>query len=125
MPAEETKPQRNENVKLLVVWLILDGKTEEALSLLAKTYDVKTPRLKVGLPKGRRKGVYGCYTAKDATIHVLDGETLSNPFVLLHEFYHHLRTSVDMQHKGTEKNADKFAMEFIEAYKASKKHLQE
>jgi hypothetical protein len=42
-----------------------------------------------------------------------------NPFVIIHEFYHHLRSkAVDKMHRGTEKNADKFAIEFIEAYKA-------
>jgi hypothetical protein len=40
------------------------------------------------------------------------------PFVVLHEFYHHLRTALDRKHRGTEKYADEFAREFIEAYKS-------
>jgi len=107
------------NFKPLIVWLILNGQAEKALDLLAKNYKVSTPKLKVGLPKGRKATAFGCYTPKDATISVLNSDVIVNPFVILHEFYHHLRTSIDKQHKGTEKNADKFAREFIEEYKAA------
>lgn len=107
------------NFKPLVVWLILNGKAEEALAILAKNYRVNTPKLKIGLPKGRKTNVSGCYTPKNGTISLLNSDAMRNPFVILHEFYHHLRTSVDKKHKGTEKNANKFAMEFIEAYKSS------
>lgn len=110
------------NFKPLVVWLILNGKTEEALALLAKNYRVNTPRLKIGLPKGRKKNVSGCYTPKNETISLLNSDVMRNPFVILHEFYHHLRThSVDKQHKGTEKNANKFAAEFLQEYEAAKR----
>jgi len=100
-----------------VVWLILSGNPEEALESLAKHYDVAVPILRVGLPKGRRKNVLGCYTVKDSTIHVLNSDVFCNPFVILHEFYHHLRT-VDRKHRGTEKYANKFAQDFIQAYKS-------
>ena len=107
------------NFKPIVVWLILNGKPEEALALLAKNYKVNVPELKVGLPKKHKITAFGCYTAKNETISVQNSDVIANPFVILHEFYHHLRSkSVDKMHKGTEKNADKFAMEFIEAYKA-------
>ncbi len=107
------------NFKSLVVWLILNGHVEKALDLLAKIYKVSTPRLKVGLPKGRKTNVSGCYSSKDETISLLNSDIMVNPFVILHEFYHHLRTSVDKKHKGTEKNADKFARDFIEVYQSS------
>jgi hypothetical protein len=107
------------NFKPLIVWLILNGKAEEALALLAKNYKVNTPKLKVGLPKGHKKNVFGCYTPKDGTISVLNSDTMGNPFVILHEFYHHMRTSIGKKHKGTEKNADRFANEFIQEYKAA------
>ena len=107
------------NFKPLIVWLILNGQAEKALELLAKNYNVSTPKLKVGLPKGRKAKAFGCYTPKDATISVLNSDVMGNPFVILHEFYHHLRTSIDKQHKGTEKNADKFSREFIKAYEAA------
>ena len=106
--------------KPLVVWLILNGKPEEALVLLAKNYKVNVPELKVGLPKGHKIRAFGCYTAKNQAISVLNSDVLVNPFVILHEFYHHLRSkAADRIHRGTEKNADKFASEFIEAYKAA------
>jgi hypothetical protein len=107
------------NFKPLIVWLILDGQPEKALELLAKKYKVTTPNLKVGLPKRRKATAFGCYTPKNETISVLNSGVMGNPFVILHEFYHHMRMSIDKKHKGTEKNADKFAMDFIEAYKAS------
>lgn len=107
------------NFKPLIVWLILNGQAEKALDLLAKNYKVTTPKLKVGLPKGRKAKAFGCYTPKNATIFVLNSDMIVNPFVILHEFYHHLRTSIDKKHRGTEKNADKFANEFIKAYRSS------
>jgi hypothetical protein len=108
-----------DNFKPLVVWLILNGKPEEALTVLAKKYSVNIPKLKVGLPKGHKIKAFGCYTSKNETISVLNSDVMVNPFVVIHEFYHHLRSKgADKMHKGTEKNADKFAVEFIEAYKA-------
>jgi hypothetical protein len=103
--------------KQSIVQLILNGKAEEALNLLAKKYKVSNPKLKIGLPKGHRGDSFGCYTSKNATISLANSDIILNPFVILHEFYHHLRTSIDKKHKGTEKFADKFAMKFIEAYK--------
>jgi len=107
-----------EDFKPLIVLLILNGKTEDALTLLSNNYRVRTPKLKVGLPKGHKIKAYGCYTVKTETISVLNSDVLVNPFVILHEFYHHLRSkAVDKMHRGTEKNADKFALEFIDAFK--------
>ena len=117
-----------DNLKPLVVWLILNGKPEEALELLAKKYQVNVPVLKVGLPKGHKIKAYGCYTSKNQTISVLNSDVLINPFVIIHEFYHHLRSkSVDKMHKGTEKNADKFAIEFLLEYQLAEviKKVQE
>lgn len=105
--------------KSKVVWLILNGQPEEALILLAKNYNATVPKLKVGLPKGRTANAYGCYTPRNETISVLNSDVIRNPFVILHEFYHHLRTSIDKQHRGTEKNADKFALAFIMSYKSA------
>ena len=116
MPNKSVQPS---NFKPVVVHLILNKKTEEALELLAKTYRVEIPKLKVGLPKGHTRKAFGTYEAKTQTICVLDSEIFGNPFVILHEFYHHLRTkNVNKQHKGTEKNADKFAVEYIKEYQA-------
>jgi hypothetical protein len=103
-----------------IVWLILNGETEKALETLAKHYGVDLPKLRVGLPKGRRIKTLGCYTAKNKTISVLNSDVLKQPFVILHEFYHHLRTNADAKHLGTEKYADEFAKKFIQAYNSMK-----
>ena len=106
-----------DNFKAQVVSLILNGKTEDALELLAKHYGVSVPNLKVGLPKGHKTVAYGCYTAKTQTITVLNSDIIANPFVVIHEFYHHLRSkAVDRMHRGTEGNADKFAVDFLVQY---------
>ena len=108
--------------KSRIVSLILNKDTEQALDLLAEYYNVSSPKLKVGLPKGHRR-VYGCYTSKSQTLSVSDSSMLCNPFVILHEFYHHLRSkSVDRQHRGTEKNANRFATEFLIEYQADSRH---
>jgi Zn-dependent peptidase ImmA (M78 family) len=107
------------NFKQLIVSLILNGQTEKALHLLAENYKVATPKLKVGLPKGHKTKAFGCYTPKNATIFLKNSDIIKNPFIILHEFYHHLRTSIDKKHRGTEKNANKFAREFIETYQSS------
>jgi hypothetical protein len=96
-----------------VVHLILSGNAEEAVERLAKHYSVNPPRIKVGLPQRHGARTLGCYTTKDKTIHVLNSDTLRDPFVILHEFYHHLRTSIDKKHRGTEKYASQFARDFI------------
>ena len=102
--------------KALIVWFISNGNAEKALELLAEHYSVDVPKLKVGLPKGRKKKTFGCYNAKNETIFVLNSDALKEPFIILHEFYHHLRTALDRKHKGTEKYADEFSKEFIQAY---------
>jgi hypothetical protein len=102
--------------KAKVVALILLKEPEEALELLSQFYKIEAPELKVGMPKRHGKNP-ACYTAKYHTIHVANSENLHNPFLILHEFYHHLRTHVK-EHKGTEGYANKFAQGFIEAYEA-------
>jgi hypothetical protein len=50
---------------------------------------------------------------------------LVNPFVVLHEFYHHLRCKgVDRMHRGTEGNADRFALKFIREYQETAKKVE-
>jgi hypothetical protein len=115
-----------DNFKPLAVWLIINGKTEEALDLLAQSYKVNVPKLEVGLPKKHKIKAYGCYTAKNQTIYVQNSDVLFNPFVIIHEFYHHLRSKgVDKMHRGTEGNADKFAVDFILQYQLAAKKAQE
>jgi hypothetical protein len=104
--------------KANIVWLILNGKVEKALEILAQKYGVRVPIVEVGLPKGRRMKALGCYNGNKRTISVLNSDTLKDPFVILHEFYHHLRTNQDAKHRGTEKYADVFTKDFILAYRS-------
>jgi len=67
------------------------------------------------MPKGQSKS-QGCYVTEKKTIYFSNQDALYNPFVVLHEFYHHLR-STGGKHKGTEKFADAFAEDFLDAYK--------
>jgi len=101
--------------KAKVVSLILSKDTERALELLSQHYRVAKPNLKVGMPK-RYSRKLACYVAKKRTIHVSGREILHNPHIILHEFYHHLRNFTDAQ-KGIEKYADRFAENYLEAYK--------
>jgi hypothetical protein len=100
--------------KARVVHLIIAQRTEEALELLSQYHHVPTPKLKVGMPKGDVKH-QGCYVARNETIRLANRDNLYNPYIVLHEFYHHMRTKVAI-HRGTEKNADKFAKDYMAAY---------
>lgn len=94
---------------------ILDSNPHLALDLLCEYYRVETPRLRIGVVKGRTKGVQAVYSARRKEILAARREFLYDPFTILHEFYHHLRYFGD-DHRGTEKYADKFAIDFIRAY---------
>ena len=94
--------------------LILKKESEEALEALSQHYRVGIPDLKVGMPK-RSGGKVGCYVSGTKTIHVANSEKLCDPFVILHEFYHHLRMQGG-KHRGTERYANRFAEEYIAAY---------
>jgi len=106
--------------KTRIVQLILTKETDEAIRVLSHHYSVDVPHLKVGMPKKHGKKV-GCYISKTKTIHVVSREKLEDPFVILHEFYHHLRTH-DRKHRGTEKHADRFAEEFITAFQTFRRY---
>ena len=100
------------------VELILNGQAERALEELSKFYGIRAPRLKVGLP--RRLGrAFGCYDSSRRLICLRSSEEFRNPFVILHEFYHHLRSERG-EFAGNEKNADKYAKESILMYMSLK-----
>lgn len=102
-------------MKASVVAMILDSRPEDALDLLSQWYRIERPRLGVGVVEGRTKGVAAVYSLRRKEILAARREYLYNPFVMIHEFYHHLR-SRSGRHRGTEKEADRFAVEFIRAY---------
>jgi hypothetical protein len=76
---------------------------------------VERPKLRVGVVPGRNKGVQAVYVARRKEIMAARREFLYDPFTIIHEFYHHLRY-FGSDHRGTEKYADRFAIDFIRAY---------
>lgn len=107
-----------DRMKAQVVALILDSKPEEAIRVLSRWYRVSVPRLGVGVVEGRTKGVAAVYSRNRKEILAARREYLYDPFVMVHEFYHHLR-SIGGRHRGTERQADEFAMGFITAYRTA------
>jgi Zn-dependent peptidase ImmA (M78 family) len=110
-------------MKTSVVALILDSKPEAALEVLSRWYKVSEPKLGVGVFEGRTKGVAAVYSQKRKEILAARREFLYDPFVMIHEFYHHLR-STSGHHRGTEQQADRFATEFIAAYRRTASGLR-
>jgi len=119
-PVSSTTIADEQLFKVRIVRLILKKEVEEALEALSQHYRVGVPRLRVGMPK-RSGGKAGCYVSDTKTIHVASSEKLYDPFVILHEFYHHLRTQGG-KHRGTEKHANKFTQEYILAYQSASKY---
>jgi hypothetical protein len=106
--------------KARIVQLILSRDTERALEELSFANRVDEPKLKVGAVRGQKKAL-AVYVEKEKTIYVAKGESMWDPFVILHEFYHHLRCKSG-RHRGTEKLADAFALDYITAYRAAAVH---
>ncbi|HZY93548.1 MAG TPA: hypothetical protein VFE98_01650 [Candidatus Bathyarchaeia archaeon] len=95
----------------IVQLISADKNPEEALDLLSSHYRVDRPLLRIGLPKGEKRAL-GCYVHRERTIYISSQEYLYDPYVLIHEFYHHLR-NVGGKHRGTEKHARDFALGFL------------
>jgi hypothetical protein len=102
--------------KAKIVHMILNKKTEEALQNLSEFYNVTVPKIVVGTIKGKRRTVYAVYVQKETKIHVINSDIFYNPFIILHEFYHHIRTRAGV-HRGSEKHANMYAQSFIDSYK--------
>ena len=98
-----------------VVQMILDKKTEEALHSLSAHYKVNPPQIVVGTIKGKRRTVYAVYVQRERKIYCINSDIFYNPFIVLHEFYHHIRTTGGI-HKGSEKYANNYAKGFIDSY---------
>jgi hypothetical protein len=98
--------------RVRVVELILGGHVEMAIRLLAKHYGVREPRLRVGTVKRHRK-VLACYVEKERQIYFSNSGFMTDPFVVLHEFYHHIRASGVGKSRQVESRADLFAADFL------------
>jgi len=101
--------------KFEVVEEILQKRPEIAVKLLSKRYSVEAPHLQVGIVKGHSVNALGVYVSRNKTIYVRSREVLYNPFVIIHEFYHHLRTNSTV-HRGSEKHANLFAKNYLISY---------
>jgi ribosome-associated translation inhibitor RaiA len=110
--------------KTKIVYMILNKRTEEALQNLSKFYNTTPPEIVVGTIKGKRKTVYAVYVQKEGKIYTINSDVFYNPFVILHEFYHHIRTKGGI-HRGSEKNANMYAKSFIDAYNKIIKQITE
>src|ERR671918_104557 len=102
--------------KAKVVNMILNKKTEEALKNLSQFYKIIPPEITVGTIKGKRKTVYAVYVQRESKIYCINSDVFYNPFIVLHEFYHHIHTKGGI-HKGSEKYANTYAKSFIDSYK--------
>lgn len=102
--------------KAKIVHMILNRNTEDALQKLSKFYNVTPPEIVVGTIKGKRKTVYAVYVQKERRIYVINSDVFYNPFIVLHEFYHHIRTRAGV-HRGSEKHANMYAQSFVDSYK--------
>ena len=102
--------------KAKIVHMILNRDTEEAVQKLSKIYNVIPPEIVVGTIKGKRRTVYAVYVQKERRIYVINSDIFYNPFIVLHEFYHHIRTRAGV-HRGSEKHANMYAKSFIDSYK--------
>ena len=102
--------------KAKIVHIILNRNTEEALQKLSKFYNVAPPKIVVGTIKGKRRTVYAVYVQKERRIYVINSDVFHNPFIVLHEFYHHIRTRAGV-HRGSERHANMYAKSFIDSYK--------
>ena len=110
------KRELDDIFKAYIVQLVLDKKTEQALEKLSRFYEIRPPEIVVGTMKGKRKTVYAVYVQRECRIYCINSEIFYNPFIVLHEFYHHLRTTAGV-HKGSERRANMFARGFIDSYK--------
>lgn len=107
----------DEMMQAKIVHMILSKRTELALQMLSSFYHVKPPEIAVGTVKGKRRTAYAVYVAKERTIYAMNSDIFYNPFVILHEFYHHLRTQGGAQ-RGTERHANLYAKTFIDSYRS-------
>ena len=106
----------DELTKAKIVRMILDKKTESALEQLSEFYQLSPPKIVVGTIKRKRRTVYAVYVPSEEKIYALNSEIFYNPFVILHEFYHHIRSKLGV-HRGSEKKANIFAKSFIDSYR--------
>lgn len=113
----------NDDLKANIVYLIYNSKTEEAIKVLSDYYRIEPPKIRIGVIQGMSKKSRAVYSVQRREIFVSDKSYLYDPFVILHEFYHHLR-SQSGKHRGTERHANNFAIDFIRAFREKVKKFE-
>ena len=108
-------PDLDDLTKAKIVQMILDRKTEDALEKLSKFYHVESPKIVVGTIKGKRRRAYAVYVPSQKKIYALNSDIFYNPFVILHEYYHHIRSKLGV-HRGSERHANMYAKDFVDSY---------
>ena len=110
--------------KAEIVRMILDKKTENALEQLSEFYHLSPPQIVVGTIKRKRRTVYAVYVPAEKKIYALNSDIFYNPFVILHEYYHHIRSRLGV-HRGSERHANTFAKSFIDSYRTFEEARQD
>lgn len=110
--------------KARIVQMILDKKTEDALEKLSEFYRVDIPQITVGTIKKKRRTVYAVYVIQEKKIYASNSDIFYNPFVILHEYYHHISSKLG-KHRGSERHANMYAQGFIDSYNKIGKMLNQ
>ena len=108
-------PELDDLTKAKIVQMILDKKTETALEKLSEFYHVQSPKIVVGTIKGKRRKAYAVYVPAQKKIYTLNSDIFYNPFIILHEYYHHIRSKLGV-HRGSERHANMYAKDFVDSY---------
>jgi len=108
-------PDLDDISKATIVQMILDGKAERALENLSRFYNVEIPQIAVGTIKKKRRTVYAVYVLQEKKIYASNSDIFYNPFVIIHEYYHHIRSKLGT-HRGSERHANMYAQGFIDSY---------
>ena len=98
-------PELDDLTKAKIVQMILNKKTETALEKLSEFYHVENPKIVVGTIKGKRRTAYAVYVPSQKKIYALNSDVFYNPFIVLHEYYHHIRSKLGVDRKSTRLNS--------------------
>src|SRR3989442_13579185 len=105
LPAFKSNPTLDERQfqDRIVQLISIEKHPEDALKLLPKHDRVEMPALRIGLPRGEKRAL-GCYVHREKTIYISNQEYLYDPYVLIHNVYHHLN-NCGSKHPGMERLA--------------------
>ena len=97
--------QQDDRNKAKVVFLIPNRRS---ITNFSKFYKVIPHEIIVGTIKGKRRTICVVYVQREVKIYCINSDIFYNQFIVLHEFYYHLRTKSSI-HSGSEKHASIYA----------------